>query len=128
MDRASVQLANEVGQIGGVGRRSVVLAIVGPWVHTMVAAIVSNEAVLLRNRLTLWLPEAEVEEGAVHKHDRSASPLVEVEEIDAIHMQVPRLRGFSGPRLEGEATAEHDEDRQPAGAPPEHEGLLSWFG
>src|SRR4029453_15195180 len=108
--------------------RRVVLPCVGPCGSAVIAAIVSNEAVLLRNSLTLWLPEAEVEEGAVHKNDWSAGSLVEVGEIDAIHMQLPRLQGFSSPRLEGEATADRDEDRQPEGASEKDDGLLSWFG
>jgi hypothetical protein len=99
MDRTGIQLAQEGSKIGGMSRRRVVLPCIGLCGSAVIARSVSNEAVLLRNSLTLWLPEAEVEEGAVRKHDWSACTLIEVGEIDAIHMQLPRLQGFSSPRL-----------------------------
>src|SRR6266446_4881497 len=113
MDWASVQLANEGGQIGGMGRCRIVLPCVRPGGGAVITVRVGNEAVLLRNGLALRLPEAEVGEGAVHKHDGSARTVVEVGEIDAIHTELTRLQGFSGPRLHGEVTTEHNDDCQP---------------
>src|SRR6266446_7558271 len=106
MDGASVQLANEGGQIGGMGRCRIVLPCVRPGSGAVIAVRIGNEAVLLRNGLALRLPEAEVGEGAVHKHDGRARPFVEVGEIDAIHTELTRLWGFSGPGLQGEGTTE----------------------
>src|SRR6185436_8976456 len=80
---------------------------VRPGGGAMIAVSVGNEAVLLRNGLALWLPGAEVREGTVHKHDGRACPLVEVGKIDAIHTELTRLRGFSGPNWHGEGTAKH---------------------
>src|SRR5262249_49361997 len=113
MDGASVQLANEGGQIGGMGRCRIGLPCVRPGGGTMIAVGVGNEAVLLRYGLALRLPEAKVGEGAMHKHDWRARTFVEVGEIDAIHTELTRLWGFSGPGLQGKGTTEQNDDCQP---------------
>src|SRR5215472_12010093 len=106
MGGANVQRANEGGQVGGMGRCRIGLPCVRPGGGAMIAVRVGNEAVLLCNGLALWLPEAEVGEGTVHKHDWRARTFVEVGEIDAIHTELTRLWGFSGPRWHGEGTTE----------------------
>jgi hypothetical protein len=106
MDGLGVELTKKGGQIGSMGRCRIVLPVVGPCGGAMIAIRVGNEAVLLRYGLALWFPEAEVGEGAVHKHDGSPCPLVKLGEIDAIDTELTRLRGVSGPGWHSEGTTE----------------------
>src|SRR5262245_21058522 len=123
MDRAGAEPANERRKISGMKGGRVPSTVVGPRRHAVIAVSVSNEAVTFGDLRALRLPEPKIRNCTMHENDGGACALLDVGQVNIVHTQLTHLRRSICPGLEGEATDEHNGNRQPDGFEPDHDDL-----
>ena len=84
---AGVQLVDEGRSVRGMGRRGVVLPVVGPRGRAVVAQSVGCEAMVRSNPLALRLPISKIHPGPMDKDDWRTNAVIDVGQVYAVHAQ-----------------------------------------
>ena len=84
---AGVQLVDEGRSVRGMGRRGVVLPVVGPRGRAVVAQSVGYEAMVRSNPLALRLPVPKIHPGPMDKDDWRTNAVIDVGQVYAVHAQ-----------------------------------------